>query len=221
MGTLGAQAYQVLKADIMALTLPPGASLPESVLCERIGVSRTPIREALHRLATEGIVESVPRRGYSVSPIALRDVREIFDMRCMAEGYASRCAAQLFTPAREDELAELLETMRTFAGSTDGVDTTGYYSLTRTMDAFIVSLVPNQRQIDLLDRIWSEARRLRHVAKADPARLITSAAEHVDILAAIGSRDADLAEQTTRHHVEHSLRHILTVVNASTEITVH
>lgn len=218
MGALGDRAYEALRTDILDLVLQPRTHLSEAALSASLGVSRTPVREALHRLVGDGLVVSEPGRGYIVSPIAWQDVQEVFDMRIVTEGYASRIAAQQLGPDRVDDVDQLILDMERFANAGADLDAAAYYRLTRSMDDIVVSLLWNRRLVESLTRVWAEARRLRRVATTDASRLADSAAEHVQILTAVRARDAGRAEETTRQHVSNSLDNIRASLRAHTDV---
>jgi DNA-binding GntR family transcriptional regulator len=87
------QAATALRADIVACRLPPGETLSEAALAGRLGLGRAPIRAALARLADEGLVLAIPRRGWVVSPVTMRDIHEVFALRLMLEAEAARLTA--------------------------------------------------------------------------------------------------------------------------------
>jgi DNA-binding GntR family transcriptional regulator len=92
-GSLADKAYRALKNDIIQCSLEPGQQIVQTQLAESYGIGATPLREALQRLAQEGFVRAIPRFGYVVIPVTLRDVREIFELRAVIESAAARMAA--------------------------------------------------------------------------------------------------------------------------------
>ncbi|MFW5933527.1 MAG: GntR family transcriptional regulator, partial [Actinomycetota bacterium] len=116
---LSQQAYYLLRDRIVTLALPPGSLVNERELGEEFGLGRTPIRDALRRLADDGLVEVWPRRGIYVGAIDVGDLRGISELRVELEGFAARLAAQRATDADRDDLAELLEELDALTGETD------------------------------------------------------------------------------------------------------
>lgn len=207
------QVYRDLKSMIMDNGLAPGASLAEKELSERLGASRTPVREALQRLAREGLVRLVPGRGAFISEISIPDVIELFQMREALEPYAVRLAAR--SPDRRS-VVPLLEELATGDELIDR-DPAGYYSLTARLDGCIVELAGNERLRLALDEVWTQIRRARRVASANPRRLSDSVGEHVAILQAIGDGDQEAGEAAARVHVRRSLRHILSASSTAAD----
>ena len=107
--SLGSQAYQEMKRIILEGRIPPGAKLNEGELARALGISRTPIREAINRLEKEGLVEIFPQRGAFVVQFTEKDVYELFLIRENLEGLASRLAAEKVTPASLAKLESCLE----------------------------------------------------------------------------------------------------------------
>ena len=104
-----ARVYAGLKRDILTCELPPGATLYEGQIAERLGISKTPVRDALAMLAHEGFVTVQPRRGYRVSDITLADVQEVFHLRLLLEPSAAELAAERATADQLKRLQELAE----------------------------------------------------------------------------------------------------------------
>lgn len=107
--SLTIQAYETIRQRILTCQMPPGLAFTESDLSAQMEMSKTPIREALLRLQVEGLVETIPRRGYVVSALHVADINDIFDFRVMIEGSCAEIAAQRATPgdlARLDSLAQ-------------------------------------------------------------------------------------------------------------------
>jgi DNA-binding GntR family transcriptional regulator len=104
-GSLAERAYQLLRADIISCVLKPGQQVVQSRLAEKYQIGTTPIRDALHRLARENLVQPVPRSGYVITPITLTDIQEMFELRFLLESFAARMAA---TRGSEDDLQEIV-----------------------------------------------------------------------------------------------------------------
>src|SRR5512135_2592148 len=107
-GSFADRAYDAIRELIVTLELPPGAVVREPELTERLGVGRTPVREALRRLAQERLVEVYPRRGIFVTPVNIRDLASLSEVRAVLESHAARLAAERATAEERGELAELI-----------------------------------------------------------------------------------------------------------------
>lgn len=112
--TVAEEVYRALRRDVITLRHPPGAALTEQGLASRYGSSRVPVREACRRLQQEGLLTSVPYKGYFVQPVSLQDIRDCFDLRLAFERHALARAAERATPAELRRLAELAATEYTF-----------------------------------------------------------------------------------------------------------
>jgi DNA-binding GntR family transcriptional regulator len=108
-GALGEWVYRILLDEIVFQELPPGTSLQETDLAERLAVSRTPVREALRRLATEGFVNAVPYKGFSVTAIDITDLNAVVEVRLAVEPYAARRAAEVATDREREQAGALLD----------------------------------------------------------------------------------------------------------------
>lgn len=198
-------AYRRIKEMILSLTLAPGSSLTEMGLIDQLGMSRTPIREALYRLQQERFVELTPRKGWFVSEIKLQDIQQLFVIREALEGIATRQATQR-TPDHElavmaDKLAALEQGLRDDElNATDAGDEIHTLIFAHADNPYISSIMTLY-----LDRL-----QLFHVIAMNlPSRKWQSWLEHCQILAAMQSRDADAAEQAMRLHIRSSLQSIL------------
>lgn len=104
------QAYGELRHRILTGSMPPGFEMSELELADQLSMSKTPVREALGRLAVEGLVEAFPRRGYRVSSVTLKDMNDLFAIRAMLEGTAAALAAVNLSDAELDRLENLADT---------------------------------------------------------------------------------------------------------------
>src|SRR5918999_630461 len=112
--SLARRAYESLKQDILTCLLRPGTQIFEGELAARYGTSKTPVREALNLLGQEGLVQVLPRRGYLVAPITLRDVQEVFQLRLLLETAAAELAAEHITEEGLRQLRALVAVRYTY-----------------------------------------------------------------------------------------------------------
>lgn len=202
------KAYAALRSDIIDWTLPPGTVLGEVELSERLGVSRTPIREALARLSAEGLAEPQSGRGVVVSEISLDHLDELFELRSALECRAAELAAQ------RGEAEVFFELNRQLANAgeliTDADPNRGdYYRLAGDLDAAIDAAVGNQYLNQALKGLRVHLVRVRRLAKDNPARLRDAAREHAAIALAIAHGNPVVASAATLLHLDNSLRHLM------------
>lgn len=196
------RTYERLRGEILDWTLPPGAPLGEVELAARLGVSRTPLREALSRLVADGLAEPLGARGVVVSAMSLDDVTELFELRLALEQRAARLAA-----ARRDRSVFEALIVDLDRGGTDGAD--AYYDVVRRMDEAIDDAIDNRYLAGALRALRVHLARVRRLAKDDPTRLVAAAGEHRLILSAIAEGDGDLAAHATHVHLHNSLESVL------------
>lgn len=199
------RAYTTLLDEIQSGSLPPGTVLGEVEQAARLGVSRTPLREALGRLAADGLVVQQSPRVTVVSDIDAGDIRELFEVRRALEETAARLAAERGDAA---EFARLSEAFA--ATSVEGeAATDAYYALIAEFDTAVDASVANDYLTAALRTIRTHLVRVRRLARDNPDRLAASVAEHRVIASAIAVRDAELAAHTTHVHLHHALASIL------------
>jgi DNA-binding GntR family transcriptional regulator len=205
---LGEEAYLRLRDAIVSGELQPHDSLSEAALAKRLRTSRTPVREALARLSTEGLVQLTPGRGARVTDISLIDIRDLFQLREALEGLAARLAAAN-AGAYADEVDVLIQRFRDFESVDGHPRLADYYELTSALDQWLVARTGNRRLELALRDVWTHSRRLRQYASHDVTRLESSAREHVQILEAVRQGDGERAEAAVRLHLANSRRAIL------------
>jgi DNA-binding GntR family transcriptional regulator len=215
------RAYATLLDEIQSGILRPGAVLGEVEQAARLGVSRTPLREALGRLAADGLVAQQSPRVTVVTAIDAGDIREIFEVRRALEESAARLAAERGDAAAFADLARDFAEVD-LAGAdapaptspaTDGTD--AYYALIERFDLALDSAVANDYLTAALRTVRTHLVRVRRLARDNPARLAASVAEHRLIAAAIAARDADLAAHATHVHLHNALHSILESLRAA------
>ncbi len=200
------RAYAALRRDIVAWALPPGSVLGEVEQAERLGVSRTPLREALSRLAADGLAVSQRGRGVVVSDVSLDHVDDLFSLRRALEVEAARSAARTGNPAIFNELARRFDAAAETLSAAAERD--GYYGLAGELDAAIEDAASNAYLAQALQGLRVHLARLRRLSHDAPARLRASAREHAQIARAVASGDPGLASAATLLHLHNSLEHI-------------
>ncbi|QAY63289.1 GntR family transcriptional regulator [Xylanimonas allomyrinae] len=195
------RAYRALRDAIVGWELRPGDSLGEIELAERLGVSRTPVREALARLTADGLAVAVGGRGLAVAPMDLGRVHALYEVRQALETQAARLAARRGDPAVFQQLADELA-----ASPSERV---AYYDLVARLDAAIDAAAANDYLVAALTTVRTHLARIRRIAQDDPARLAEAAAEHRTIASAIAAGDPDLAAHATHVHLHHSLENVV------------
>jgi DNA-binding GntR family transcriptional regulator len=203
---LSAQAYQQVRAGILGGEHSPGEVLFETHLAAKLGMSRTPVREALQVLAREGFVEIIPNRGYLVPRLSMTDVRELFELRESLEGLATRCAA---IRVSSTEIAELGQLYDRFERTHD------WKASVRIGTEFhnrILSLAGNARLSNILGALNAQISLTRLTQLRDiRGRHEESILEHRAIFEAIQQRDPAAAERHARAHVRRSCEATLQV----------
>lgn len=199
-------AYAALREEILQWRLLPGTPLSEIELAERLGVSRTPLRSALARLALEGLVDTTRGRTGVVSDVSAASVTELFELREALETQAARLAARRRDPGVFDELAARFDAAPELLRIA-GID--AYYALVAEFDAALDAALGNPVYHGALDGVRLHLARARRIATDNPDRLVRSAEEHRLICTAIRDGDSTLAASATSVHLTASLTTIL------------
>jgi DNA-binding GntR family transcriptional regulator len=200
---LGQEAYGRIRAAIREGALAPGFRVTETDLATRFGVSRTPVRQAIARLESEGLLTHEPRRGLSVTRPDHQQVVELYVMREVLEGAAARLAAQHASPTEIGAMAELI------AGETAlFADARALAETNQRFHGLLYLAAHNRyllRSLELISATMALLPSLLTLA----GRAEAAHAEHVAILAALRARDGDAAEAASRAHAQAAQRHRL------------
>ncbi|WCM91850.1 GntR family transcriptional regulator [Acidovorax sp. NCPPB 2350] len=187
-----------LREQIFAGELAPGAFLDETALCERLAISRTPLREALKVLAAEGLLRHEPRRGCFVAEVTERDLDEIFPVIALLEGRAAHEATVRAGRADVAALEVLHQRLREHAAAGRIAD---YYAANHAIHEAFIVLADNR----WLAQVIGDLRKILRLARLQqlhaPGRLPQSLAEHLAVFAALQRGDAEAAEQAMRCHL--------------------
>lgn len=198
--------YRQLKAEIEDGIFLPGQDLPEAVLVEHTGASRTPVREALRKLAAEGLVDLEPRRAATVARISLRSVRELFDYRRILEPASIRLVVA--EASRSSDIREVFSGLQGQLEQLAGEEYSREFAqrfreLTAEFDLALVRFTPNAHLYRAISDLRPHTARLRRIAHMEQGRLGESIREHVAMCGHIISGDADAAARELGAHLTH------------------
>jgi DNA-binding GntR family transcriptional regulator len=200
--SLADRAYLRLREEIIRVELPPGTLLREDELMRRIGVGRTPVREAVQRLQRDGFVTVLPRRGTLVSEINITDLAAIYEVRKHLESWASRLAAERADDDDRREARRLVDALEAITAE-DGYE--GLLALDRQIHRFVYRCAKNPFLAGTLDQYHNLSLRILHVAmKRYPTltpRLDDVVHEQRTVLEAVCRGDADTAERVAVAHL--------------------
>lgn len=205
------EVAELLRQRIFSRELPPGAWIDELKIAEELGISRTPLREALKVLAAEGLVTAVPRRGCQVTELSEDDAQQLFPVMALLEG---RCAYEAALRATDAELAELQRLHEDLEVSAAARDVNAYYRANHAFHTRVQALAGNR----WLDRVTQELRKFMRMLRGRqlhwPGRLEASIAEHRALIEALVQRDAPRAERLMHDHLMAQL-HALQALRAA------
>jgi DNA-binding GntR family transcriptional regulator len=192
------QAAEQLRALIFAGELSPGAFVDETRLCEKLAISRTPLREALKVLSAEGLIRHEPRRGSFVNEVTEQDLDDIFPVIALLEG---RCAFEAAQQASDADIAALGTLHAQLQDSAAQGRITDYYAANFAIHEAIIAIAGNK----WLAQVIGDLRKILKLARLQqlnaPGRLSQSLAEHMAIFAALQARDPAGADAAMRTHL--------------------
>jgi len=200
------KVYETLRGEIVEWRLTPGTVLAEVEQSERLGVSRTPVREALARLVADGLAEPQRGRGVIVSEVNDSHLEDLFVLRRVLECESAKLAA---ASEHTEEFSGLAQAFDHAANNSDPAqENSGYYDLVAQLDASIDAAAGNAYLSTALRNLRVHLQRVRRLAQDNPQRLRASAREHAAIAWAIAQRNPDLAAAATTMHLHQSFTHI-------------
>jgi DNA-binding GntR family transcriptional regulator len=206
---LADRAYAALKHDILTCKLAPGQRLNEKDLCAAIGISRTPLREALNRLGLEGLVTLVPYHGFEVAPITLQDVREMCELRYVLEAETAARTALRATAEEIEALSRVAE-LRYVPGSRET-----YEDYLRANSAFHNALAHfshNARLESVVVMLLDQLQRPLYLGLDVGLDAEEATAEHLAVVYAIRRRDAEAAAECMREQILRAEERMLTAM---------
>jgi GntR family transcriptional regulator, rspAB operon transcriptional repressor len=197
-GSLGQRVYQTLRLAILSLEYRPGEILRKPEICEALGVSRSPVADAVARLQTEGLVDVVPQAGTFVARFSMQEIREGAFLREAIELAAIERVAAIIT---EDQLTLLRRNLTVQAALVADADIPGFYAMDAAMHELLLSFTGFPRLAQVSETAWAHVNRARQLILPVPGRIQATLSEHQAILAALEARDPEAARAAVRSHL--------------------
>jgi DNA-binding GntR family transcriptional regulator len=195
---LGTQVFEQVKGMILRGEIPPGRRIIENEVADSMGISRTPVREAVHRLAAEGFAIPLPKGGYAVRGLTLSGVEETFDIRSTLESFAAFLAAKRFA---DEELLPLEEKIDEFQRCLDGNDLSELTRINTDFHELLYALSRSPRLIKMIHDLRDDIFLLRKVMLNSEDMAPLSNQDHREMLKAMKKRDAQKVEKLVKKHI--------------------
>jgi DNA-binding GntR family transcriptional regulator len=195
--TLHARIVTHVREAIVRGELRPGERLKTEEIARQFGISRIPVREALHSLVAEGFVTLSPQRGAFVADLTVEDIEEIYLLRCLLEPVAARLAVANLTPELVERLVEIVEEMEASEG-----DRARWMDLDRSFHLTLYAASGRPRLYRIISQLRANSERYTAIYIASPQYLHGARTRHRELLEAYLRADAELAEQRTHQHLQ-------------------
>ncbi len=196
--SLGEHVFESLKHSIVTGKISSGEWLVESHIAETLGISRTPVREAIHKLEREGLIERQPRGGFTVLGLTRNDIEETFGIRSVLEGYAARLAA---VKHNKEELEALEKKIEEFQNALDRKKMNLLPAINTEFHDLLYSLGKSPKLISIINGLRDQIYRFRKMNLKEEKFAATSNQDHIQMLQSIRKRNAQDAERLAREHI--------------------
>lgn len=206
LNSLRSRVFNQIENDILNGRYRPGDSLIETKLSDELGVSRTPVREAIRQLELEGLVQTIPNKGAVVTGITAKDIEDIYTIRMLIEGLAARWAAEKATETELEELKEALELEEFYTLKNKTEDLMHFDS---RFHEIIFKASKSRVLMHTLSSYHHYVQKARKMSLSTPGRAARVLEEHKAIFQAIADRDPDRAEKLTTQHIRNASRNLL------------
>jgi DNA-binding GntR family transcriptional regulator len=210
--SLHSDVLAALRDMIIEGELPAGERINETALYPQLGVSRTPLREALKALASEGLVELVPNRGAVVRRFTLDDVTQMLEAVKVIETFAARAACERATADEIGALKLLHNQMRACFRSEDRLE---YFKLNQDIHSGLVRAGHNEPLAAMHTGLQARLKRIRYIGNEAPAKWSGAMAEHDEMMVALTARDRDALAEVVGRHMDETLKRVADQIEIS------
>jgi DNA-binding GntR family transcriptional regulator len=208
--SLGQDVFEYLKKAIIDQTIEPGTRLVESRLADMLGISRTPLREALHKLEREEWIEKTPSGGFCVVKLTKQDIDQTFGIRSVLEAYAARLAAENYGPGDLGPLEKKIEQYQNCLEQ--GKDYEKLQKINTQFHDLLYELSRSPKLIKMINQLRAQISRFRHIILQQDEYALQSNDDHIMMMAAIKARDADTVERLVRQHIDKGRKAVLDMI---------
>jgi DNA-binding GntR family transcriptional regulator len=209
-GSLVERAYAAIRRRILDNVYPPGMQALEQTLATELGISRTPVREALIRLQQEGLVEVIPRHGMRVLPVSPADMKDIYEMLTALEAMAAELVVR--RKPGDEELRPLVDATRDMGRALEAEDLDAWALADERFHRHLIDLTGNRLLIEAVQNCWDRAHRARMVTLRMRPKPAHSTLEHMEVVDMIRKGDARGAFEAHRAHRERGSRELLAIL---------
>lgn len=207
--------FETLREAIIKGTLKPGERMMEIQMAEELGVSRTPVREAIRKLELDGFVVMIPRKGAYVAGISMKDIADVFEIRTALEGLAAGLAAERAT---DEELEHLERLLVKIAECIEANDFKTLIALDTEFHDTLYKACRNERLIKIVSNLMEQIQRFRTTSLASPGRSKFALEEHKKIVEAVSDRNTELARALASEHIENAENSMLDTLKENKDI---
>lgn len=202
--------FMALRKAILTGKLKPGERLMEIPLADQLGVSRTPVREAIHKLELEGLVTMIPRRGAQVAQISEKGLKDVLEVRRALDTFCAELACERMS---DEEMERLKAACKAFENATKTKDTTVIAKADVAFHDIIIKSTGNERLIATINNLAEQVYRYRFEYIKDDTQHARLIEEHRQLMDAILSRDPERARKASRIHIDNQEHSILTQIH--------
>lgn len=210
--------FETLRDAIITQVLKPGERLMEIQLADEMGVSRTPVREAIRKLELEGLVVMVPRKGAYVAGVSMKDIHEVYEVRSALEMLAVTLAAERITEEELDALERQVLRESEEEDKEESSDLSNIVYIDSSFHDIIYQAAHNQRLVQFVNILQEQLQRFRAASLSRPGRSKTALEEHKKIVEALSERNGELAAQFAREHIENAENAMISQMEESGEL---
>ncbi|WP_374831445.1 GntR family transcriptional regulator [Paenochrobactrum pullorum] len=192
-------AYQAIKHRIITCNLKPGEVLSEGLLSDELNIGRTPVHQAIDRLASEGLIDVIPRKGIMVTPISLHEIFDIIDVRLINEAYCVRQVAKL---ADAPDIKKLETNLNDMWKAAKSRNIEAMMNLDREFHGLLSATSRNTILPDIMGNLHDRSTRLWFISLRSNEHHVRVCEQHAAVIEGIKAHDEDAAEQAIRDHIE-------------------
>ena len=201
--------FESLREAIISGKLAAGERLMEIQMAEEMGVSRTPVREAIRKLELEGLVVMIPRKGAYIAGLSLKDIADVFEIRSALEGLAAELAAERIT---DNELEDLERHLVKISEESETGDLDKVVATDTDFHSLIYKASRNQRLSQIINNLREQIQRFRTTSLSYPGRMKAAVEEHRKIVEALSMRDGELARRLAFEHIENAESSMMSMI---------